>query len=312
MSDRLKQTQVLNMKNILAFIIGGLVLIVSLAITACTDEESGKGSAVYVVPPAKSNRVTFTYELPENQEYLHIYSLLKEDRHSLEKLQELLSPIRLPWTLELLLAECGGEADTFYWDGTITICYEYIDELWDAMPANTTVNGVAPIDTVAGPFVDSILHEFAHALFDYLDIPVLGREEDAADQVSAFIYLKFPPAEARRLIMGTVYTYMAEVEDTDAPTMNEYADEHGTTEQRRFNLLCMAYGHDPEQFKDVVDWGGLPQFRVDICEEEYELIALAIHALIGPHLDRELADKVMGRNWLPEQSSRMLIKQKQN
>jgi len=298
------------MKNHLAFIISGLALISVLAIAACSDEESSQNSATYVVPPAKSNRITVTYELPENQEYMHIYSLLKENRHSLEKLQELLSPIRLPWTLELLLAECDGEADAMYWDGTITICYEYIDELWDAMPANTTVNGVVPIDTVAGPFVDSILHEFAHALFDYLDIPVLGREEDAADQVSAFIYLQFPPDEARRLIMGTVYTYMIEVEDTDAPTMEEFADEHSTTEQRRFNLLCMAYGHDPELFRDVVVWGGLPQYRVDICEEEYELIALAFHTLISPHVDTELAEKVFARNWLPEQNSRMLIKQK--
>jgi len=300
------------MKNGLAIVTGGLFLITVMMIMACTDEESRQDNATYVVPPAKSNRITVTYELPEHQEYMHIYSLMKEDRHSLEKLQEILSPIRLPWTLELLLAECDGEADAMYWDGTITICYEYIDELWDAMPVNTTANGVVPIDTVAGPFVDSILHEFAHALFDYLDIPVLGREEDAADQVSAFIYLQFPPDEARRLIMGTVYTYMVEVEDTDAPTMEEFADEHSTTEQRRFNLLCMAYGHDPEQFRDVVVWGGLPQYRVDICEEEYELIALAFHTLISPHVDTELAEKIFTKNWLPEQNSRMLIKQKLN
>ena len=300
------------MKNSLAFVISGLTLITAMAIAACTDEESRQDSAILSVLPAKSNRIIVTYELPENQEYLHIYSLLKDDRHSLEKLQELLSPFRLPWTLELLLAECDGEADAMYSAGTITICYEYFDDLWDAMPASTTANGVVPIDTVTGPFVDAVLHEFAHALFDYLDIPVLGREEDAADQVSAFIYLQFPPAEARRLIMGTVFTYMLEVEDTDAPTLEEYADEHGTTEQRRFNLLCMAYGHDPEQFKDVVVWGGLPQFRVDICEEEYELIVMAFRALVGPHIDSELAEKVLGRSWLPEQNSRMLIKQKLN
>jgi len=180
------------------------------------------------------------------------------------------------------------------------------------MPEDTTANGVEPIDTVVGPFVDAILHEFAHAMFDYLDIPVLGREEDAADQVSVYIYLHFAQAEARRLIMGTVYTYMMEVENTDAPTMEEFADEHSTTEQRRFNLLCMAYGHDPEQFRDVVVWGGLPQYRMDICEEEYELIALAFHTLISPHVDTELAEKIFARNWLPEQTSRMLIKQKLN
>ena len=199
-----------------------------------------------------------------------------------------------------------------YSDGTITICYEYIDELWDNMPANTTAAGIEPIDTVVGPFLDTVLHEFAHALFDYLDIPVLGREEDAADQVSAYIYLQLGKDEARRLIMGTVYAYMLEVEDTDPPSMAEYADEHSTSEQRRFNLLCMAYGADPELFEDVAAWGGLTQERADICEEEFELIAYAIHTLIGPYIDQDLAKKVLDRTWLPEQTSRMLSRQKPN
>ena len=61
------------MKNGRDFVIGGLILITMLAITACTDEESRQDSTTYVVPPAKSNRITITYELPENQEFLHIY-----------------------------------------------------------------------------------------------------------------------------------------------------------------------------------------------------------------------------------------------
>jgi len=74
----------------------------------------------------------------------------------------------------------------------------------------------------------------------------------------------------------------------------------------------MAYGHDPEQFKDVVVWGGLPQFPVEICAEEYEIIALAFDTLIGSHIDRALAEKILGRNWLPEQNSQMLIKYQLN
>ena len=293
------------LKTNMALAVSGMILIAALAMTACSEENASQDS-FDDVPPAKANRVTVSYTLPENPAYLHIYMLLKEERHSLEKIQKILSPFRLPWTLEILLTECDGEADAVYWDGTITICYEYIDELWDNMPAETTAGGIEPIDTVVGPFLDTILHEFAHALFDYLDIPVLGREEDAADQVSAFLYLQLGPDEARRLIMGTVYAYMQEVEDTDPPSLAEFADEHSTTEQRRFNLLCMAYGADPELFKDVATWGGLPQERVAICEEEFELIAYAVHTLIGPHVDQDLAEKVFDRSWLPEETSRML------
>lgn len=285
------------MKNSLVLAVSGMILITALVMNACTAE--------------KTSQVRANYVPPKNPAHQQVYELLKE-RQSLEKFQELLSPFRLPWTLNISLTECGGEADAMYSDGTITICYEYIEDLRKYMPAKTTPAGIEPIDTVVGPFLDTVLHEFAHALFDYLDIPILGREEDAADQVSAYIYLQLGKTEARRLIMGTVYTYMLEVEDTDPPSMAEFADEHSTSEQRRFNLLCMAYGADPELFEDVAAWGGLPEERADICEEEFELIAHAYQTLIGPHIDPDLSKKVFDRTWLPEKTSRMLIRQKLN
>jgi len=106
--------------------------------------------------------------------------------------------------------------------------------------------------------------------------------------------------------MGAVFAYMLEVQDTDPPSMAEFADEHSTSEQRAFNLLCIAYGSDPELFEDVATWGGLPQERADICEEEYELIAIAYEKLIGPHIDPDLAKKVFDRAWLPEKIFPML------
>ena len=75
-----------------------------------------------------------------------------------------------------------------------------IDQLPNTMPAKATPAGVTPIDAVEGPLFDSCLHEVSHALFDMLQVAVLGREEDAADQVSSFIILELGKEEARTLI----------------------------------------------------------------------------------------------------------------
>lgn len=291
------------MKNSLALSVGGMILVAASAMTACSGAKT--------LPAAKTDRIIVNYVFPTKPAHQRIYKLLKK-RRTLERLKVFLSPFRLRWPLHIALAECDGEADALYGDDTITICYEYIEELRQNMPVETTAAGIEPIDTVAGPFMDTVLHEFAHALFDYLDVPVLGREEDAADQVGAYIYLQLGKDEARRLIMGTVYVYRLEVQDTDPPSMAEFADEHSTPEQRAFNLLCMAYGADPALFEDVVDIGWLPDERAAICEEEYELIALAYQALIGPHIDPDLARKNFARSWLPEKTSRMLRKHKSN
>jgi len=279
------------MKNSLALAVNGIMFITALAMTACTD--------------VKTNQVRINYVPPKISAHQPVYELLKE-RRSLENLQRFLSPYRLEWVLNLSLMDCDGEADAMYSNDTITICYEYIEALRKNMPAKTTPAGIEPVDTLVGPFFDTVLHEFAHALFDYLDIPVLGREEDAADQVAAYIYLQLGKDEARRLIMGTVYAYLTEVKDTEPPSMAEFADEHSTSEQRAFNLLCMAYGADPKLFEDVAAMGGLPQERVDICVEEYELVSLAYETLIGPHVDPGLAKKVFDKSWLPEKTSRLL------
>ena len=88
----------------------------------------------------------------------------------------------------------------------------------------------------------------------HLKIPLFGREEDAADQFSTYIMLRFDKEEARRLILGSAYQYKG---DLSSPTVTmaqqKFADEHGTPAQRFFNLLCMAYGADPKLFADVVD-----------------------------------------------------------
>ena len=279
------------MKNSLALAAGGMVLITALAVSA--------GNA------PKTNHVRISYVPPTNPAHQQVYELLKE-RQSLERLQEFLSPFRLQYPLHISLTGCDGEADAMYSSDSIDICYEYIEDLRTYMPAKTTPAGIEPLDTVLGPFVDTVLHEFAHALFDNLGIPILGREEDAADQVGAYIYLQLSKDEAHRLIMGTVYAYILEVEDTDPPTMEEYADEQSTPEQRAFNLSCMAYGKDPELFEDVLTLVGMPQERVDICEEEYELFSRAYEKLISPHIDPELAQKVFEQHWLPEATSPML------
>jgi len=101
----------------------------------------------------KSNRISIRYVPPKNLVHQKIYTEQKQ-RTSLERLQKFLSLIRLPEKLRISLAECDGEPDAFYEDAAITICYEYINELWENMPEEPTPGGVAPIDTVISPLFE--------------------------------------------------------------------------------------------------------------------------------------------------------------
>lgn len=280
------------MKAVLALAFAGMVFIPAMATTA-------------FAAPQKTNRISVSYVPPKNPAHQLIYERLKE-RKSLEKLQEFLSPFRLPRTLKVELAGCDGDANASYEDDAITICYEYIDELWKNMPAQTTPAGITQIDAIIGPLFDTCLHEFGHALFDMLNLPVLGREEDAADQVSAYIMLHLGKADARRLILGTAFAYKTEVESAAAPPkLQEFANEHGTPAQRLYNLLCLAYGADAKEFGDLVTKGYLPKTRAESCDDEFQQVSQAFETLIGPHIDRALAKKILDRNWLPDATTRV-------
>jgi hypothetical protein len=199
------------------------------------------------------------------------------------------------------LKGCDGEADAFYEGAAITICYEYIDELIKNMPDEKRPSGIAPMDTVIGPLFEVALHEFAHAMFDMLKLPVFGREEDAADQVAAYTLLQFGETESRRLIAGTAYAYHMDEKKIDScRKIEDYAGAHGTPAQRFFNVLCIAYGADTKLYGDIVSKGYLPKSRAEFCEEEYEQVQDAVDLLIIPHIDLDLADEVMDGAWLRE------------
>ena len=245
---------------------------------------------------ARSNRIDIKYAEPKSPDHQPVFKLLKESR-GLEKIRELLSPFRLPRRLLLQTMGCDGVSNAWYDGESITVCYEYLDEIWKNAPDKTTPTGIAPIDTLIGPVADVFFHEAGHALFDILNIPRFGREEDAADQFSTFLMLRFDKEQSRRLILGSAYQYKG---DLSSPTVTmpqqKFADEHGTPTQRFYNLLCMAYGADQKLFADVVEKGFLPKDRAEGCEDE------SVGKLIGPHIDRRLVRK-LHRQWLPPTST---------
>jgi hypothetical protein len=67
-----------------------------------------------------------------------------------------------------------------------------------------------------GPLLDVFLHEAGHATFRSLKVPLFGRNEDAADQFSTYLMLRFDKEEARRLILGSAYQYKG---DLASPTL---------------------------------------------------------------------------------------------
>jgi hypothetical protein len=250
-----------------------------------------------------ANRIRIEYFAPKNPAYDPIYKRLR-DRHALERLQGIFSPLLLPFDLVLRTGDCGGVANAWYDHHVITVCYEYVNDFLRALPERTTPEGITPMDAAVGQFFYVFAHEMGHAVFDVFHVPIFGRAEDAADQFATYILLQFGKDQARRLIGGAAYAYHMYVQHplVTAPLV-AFSDVHGAPAQRFYNLICLAYGANPKVFGDVFDKGYLPKERAQDCKREYEQVALAFQDLIEPHVDQKLKRKVLDQTWLPPEQS---------
>ena len=81
------------------------------------------------------------------------------------KLRASLSPLRLPHRLLLQTRDCDGISNAWSNEESVTVCYEYVNDIRKNAPEHETPTGIAPIDTIIGPLLDVFLHEAAHAVF---------------------------------------------------------------------------------------------------------------------------------------------------
>ncbi len=237
--------------------------------------------------------VDIAYVQPANPAFRPIYDRLVK-LQVLEELRQFLAPLRLPRKLTVRVEQCGAATRPFKPQGPAVVCYEMIDQI-EKFAAKANENSREIV--VVGTFVQAVFHEVAHAIFDILQAPVWGREEDAADRLAAFMMLQFGEAPARKTIGGTA-TFFALSNRTW--TGSAFANVASPEAQRYFNFLCIAYGGAPKSFEYLVKAekdksraaAGRSRATVSgrICAGPQSLQS-ADHALRGPGFVREVAGR---------------------
>jgi Putative metallopeptidase len=242
----------------------------------------------------QSSNVVIAYEPPSNPNYQGVADRLK-GRQVLEELRQFMAPLRLPRPLSIKTAQCGTTNAWYEPQGGVVICYEFVDWMERLAPVDNLPTGMTRQDAIVGPFVQVVFHELGHAVFDILRVPIIGREEDAADQFAGFIMLQFGKEMARRTLLGAAYFWQA---GSTNWSHIEFADVHGNPIQRSYNYLCMAYGGYPDEFQDIVDSGLLPRSRAVHCAHEYKVLKAAFVQTVYPYIDQDLLKIVQSRQWL--------------
>jgi hypothetical protein len=159
------------------------------------------------------------------------------------------------------------------------MCYELLAAFTEAFG---DMPGEERDQVVLGATDFIFYHEVGHALIDLLDLPTLGREEDAADQLAVYILTDGTGEGEQAAIDGAVALYRLEEE------MDEFAfaDEHSLGPQRFYNIACWVYGQNPEKYAHLLlrSGGVLPDARAERCPGESAQIESSWDRLLAPYL----------------------------
>jgi hypothetical protein len=251
------------------------------------------------VEKSLGSQVEVSYDVPTDAQFQPIYQELKQ-RQVLGRLQGFLAPLRLPKKLTVRTAQCGAMAVAYKSGGPVTVCYELVKHIIDIAQQNTKDPNEQALMTY-GTFIETALHHIAYAVFDLLNVPIFGREDDAADRLAAFTMMQFGDKVAYTTIVGagTFFQYSKKTW-----TGSDFASETSPDAQRFFNYLCIAYGGDPLTFQFVAPRPGPSQFprlseeRAAHCGYEYQQVRHAFDLRIMPYIDPEWLIQVRAGQWL--------------
>ncbi|MEW5774546.1 MAG: DUF4344 domain-containing metallopeptidase [Thermodesulfobacteriota bacterium] len=243
----------------------------------------GLAALALACPPARAGEVRVSYgpglsSTPELE-------ACRQDR-AFETLAENIAAVFvLPRDLTLRVSDCG-EPNACYEaeNASILVCGEILPE-FAALAARMEPDPDAALDLFYDNLLFTVYHELGHALVDILDLPITGREEDVADQAAAWLMLEtLEEGAGLAATLNAASFFYAPPADGESQA---FWDTHGLDIQRLHNILCWAYGFDPDQTSAALgaDLDALlPPERREFCPEEYARMHNSFLTLLGRSL----------------------------
>jgi hypothetical protein len=122
-------------------------------------------------------------------------------------------------------------------------------------------------------------------------LPVLGKEEDAADALAVILILKntVDDIEMFNTLIDAADGWYLQAEQTTGEGVDDlsYYDDHSLDIQRAYAMVCMMVGADAGEFAETADIYELDADRQAACSGVYEQAESSWMAVLEPHIATE-------------------------
>lgn len=257
-------------------------MVIAAGTSGCGSSSSSSSSAsTEAARPAGKIRVE--WEEPAGEANRLGYEMLKaSETRSLAKSLAGAFSLPRPLTVRGVNGVGGGP---FYQprDNSITLPYGFAALVVELLAESNPEASEKELGERIGAVNSFILeHEFGHALIANYDLPVLGKEEDAADAIATVLLLK---AEGGAGYAAAAASFWADFSGRqEPPAVADYADAHSLDLQRAFDILCWVAGSSERSYREVAELEALPESRLASCPAEYEQVVDSITQELKPHL----------------------------
>ena len=146
---------------------------------------------------------------------------------------------------------------------------------------------------VTGNVLFVLGHETGHALISEFGLPVLGREEDAADALAAIVGIKMANSFADRVVVNAARGwFLSDQRDKKEGVASPFYDEHGVDVQRAYAIVCLLVGGQPDKFAGLAKEVKLPEERQATCRDDYNNAKYSWDLVLKPYLRKPEDPKV--------------------
>jgi len=158
---------------------------------------------------------------------------------------------------------------------------------WADLKPDSLQDEISETEFVLGNIEFALLHELAHVLISEKEIPVLGSEESAADQIATIFLVRGEGvsqaqtkrlrayAEMTALAFSTIWGFVNEI-----GASNPYWDAHGLSIQRYYNILCLIRGSDPTGELPLAVLQEFPAQYAEACPGQFRQADRAVRWLL--------------------------------
>jgi hypothetical protein len=259
------------------------LVLVALLGAGCGGSDSSSSSSEETEASRPTGEIEVDWQEPASEEDELGYELLKASETELLA-TTLAKTFALPNPLTVKGVN-GIGGGPFYnpENNSITLPYGFAAVVFEVLAEGNPEATEQELGERVGAVNSFILeHEFGHALIANYELPVLGKEEDAADSIATVLLLKASEGAGYAAAAAAFWADFSGRQEP--PAIADYADNHSLDLQRAFDILCWVAGSSEQSFEEVAALEALPESRLAGCPEEFEQLVGSIGQELEPHV----------------------------